>query len=278
MSPTIHFDTRELDAAIAEKLARKPGDLAKIANQAAFNVAARAMRGTKAADGSKVRAYLGAWIGATVVNGRVQSQAANRFGSRHKRASRQLRRVLLIAQAKYFAKHGHGIGKGKSNKRTKRTRQLTAQQTSLFGANGKRKANDYGYSLAARANKRVIGSDYGQAMMRYVGKVFSKNVRSVGYLKAVWVGALRQLAPLARFKGLATGLPYGVKWKTGSAFGNTVAAQPGAAPVAVLSVGASAPRMTAKAQAVVKAGLERAIAEESAEMRRHEREIMEGKQ
>lgn len=255
MTPTIAFDTRALDAAIAEKLARKPGELAAIANQAAFNVAARAMKATRQADGRKVHSYLRAWVNAPVVNGAVKSQPSNRFGSRHKRAARQLRRVTLIAQAIFFKKHGHGIGKGKSQKRRKIL--STAKN--------------------AKPGKVKMGSDYGQAMIRYVGKIFNKNVRSVGYLKAVWVDALRTLAPTARFKGLATGLKYGVRWKTGSAYGKAVAAVPGKSSMAVLNVGATAPRMTVRASAEVKAALVEAIAAEAAEMVRHERAILEGK-
>lgn len=270
--PVITFDTRELDAALADKAARTKRDMAKIANQAAFNVAARAMRGTTPGPGIndvtqakwRVKAYLG------------ERLSSGRFGSRHKRASRQLRRVLLIAQAAFFKKHGHGIGKGKSNKRTKRLRKLTTQQLSAFDSKGKLKRNADGYSMAAKAGKLVMGSDYGEAMTRYVGKIFNKNVRSVGYLKAVWVNVLRAIAPFAPFKKLATGLPYGVKWRTSSAFGAATAARPGENSAAFLDVGATAPRMTSRAQTVVSNALQKAIRDEAEEMRKHEREMLTG--
>lgn len=271
MTAAITFDTGELNAAIADKMARTKRDMAQIVNQAAFNVAARAMRETKQADGRKVHDYL-RLMGGRPKGGRVGG--SNRFGSRHKRGARMLRSVTLIAQSIYFKTHGHGIGLGKSNKRTKRIRQITAQQASLFGKNGKRKVNDYGYSLAAKANKVVVGSDYGEAMQKYAGKIFNRAVRSVGYLKAVWVPVLIALGGLVKFRAFAKGLNYKLRWRTSSAIGAATPAKDGESVAAFLDVGAHAKRMTAGAQAEVSRALQKAIRDEEAEMRRHEQEML----
>tara|TARA_R110000868_G_scaffold376043_1_gene640789 strand:+ start:133 stop:678 length:546 start_codon:yes stop_codon:yes gene_type:complete len=173
-----------------------------------------------------------------------------------------LRSVTLIAQAAFFKAHGFGIGKGKSNRRTKRL--------STGGSATAKGKNDYGYSFARKAGKLVVGSDYGDAMKRYAGKMFNKAVRSVGYLSAVWVPVLQALAPLAKFKGYAKGLTYGVRWKTSSAAGAVVPAQAGNGNVgAVLDVSALAPRMTGGAEAAVRLALQQAIDAEAAEMKRH---------
>lgn len=268
MKPTITIEMREFNAALAARVQSTKKTLPQVVNQAAFNVAARAMRGTKpsamglAPAKWAVQRYMG------LAGGRPQG---GRTGgtSKGKSAARSLRSVTLIAQAAFFKKHGYGIGKGKSNRRTKRIRQNTSQQASAFGRNGKRKANDYGSSLSAKP-KAVMGSDYGDAMKRYAGKVFNKAVRSVGYLSAVWVPVLRALAPLAKFKGYAKGLTYGVRWKTSSAAGAVVPAQAGTGNVgATLDVSALAPRMTGGAEAVVRAALQQAIDAEAAEMKRH---------
>jgi len=276
MKPTVTMDMREFNTALQARVGSTRRTLAEVTNQSAFNVAARAMRGTRAANPQQVRAYLGAAMTDNRGSGGKASadpgdkNKANRFGSRHKKGSRMLRRVVLIAQAAFFKQHGHGLGKGKSNKRTKRIRQNTAQQASLFGRNGKLKRNDYGHSLAAKAGKTVMGSDYGEAMRKYAGKLFNKAVRSVGYLSAMWVPILRELAPVAKFKGLAKGLRYAALWKTSSAVGTTSAAREGLDKVtAVLDVTAGNPRMTPNAQAVVRAALQGAIDAEAAEMQRH---------
>lgn len=275
MKPTVVMDMREFNAALQERVRHSKRTLAEVTNQVAFNVAARAMRSTRSTSPQAVRAYLGAAMTDTRASGGRASadtgdaNKANRFGSRHKRASRMLRRVVLIAQAAYFKKHGHGIGKGKSNKRTKRIRQVTAQQASLFGKHGKLKRNDYGHSLGAKQGRTVMGSDYGEAMRKYAGKLFNKAVRSVGYLSAMWVPILRSLAPVAKFKGLAKGLKYGVLWRTSSAIGRTTPAKDGAAKAeAILDVTAGNPRMTPNAEAVVRAALQAAIDAEAAEMKR----------
>lgn len=250
----VQFDMRELSKAIEEKAARSKRDMAGIVNQAAFNTCARAMRATPQADRQQIRQYLGEWVGAPAVNGRVQSQPSNRFGTRHKRAARQLRRVTLIAQALFYKTHGYGIGKGKSNKRTKRAK----------------------VGPTARAGAVKLGSDYGDAMMRYAGKLFNRAVRSTGYLAAAFVPALRLLAPLVRFKGLATGLPYRVLWQRGSAFGSADAATPGATPEATVTLAIQGRRVNSEAQAKIKQAFDQASADEAAEMRRHEREVLEG--
>lgn len=269
MKPTLKLDMREFNAALAARVQDTRRTLPEVVNQTAFNVAARAMRGTKATNAEQVRRYLGR-MGGVPKGGRAVAADSNRFGSRHKRGARMLRSVTLIAQAAFFKKHGHGIGKGKSNKRTKRIRQNTAKQSSLFGKNGKLKRNDYGYSLAAKAGKTVVGSDYGTAMQRYAGKIFNKAVRSVGYLSAMWVPILRQLGPVAKFKGLAKGLKYAVRWRTSSAIGQTTLAKEGAGNVAaILDVTAGNPRMTPNAEKVVREALQNAVDLEAKEMKRH---------
>lgn len=269
MKPFLKLDMREFSAALAARVQDTRRTLPEVVNQSAFNVAARAMRGTKPANAEKVRAYLGK-MGGVPSGGRAVPAAGNRFGTRHKRGARMLRSVTLIAQAAFFKKHGYGIGKGKGNKRAKRLRQVTAQQASLFGKDGKLKRNDYGYSLAAKQGKTVMGSDYGQAMQRYAGKLFNKAVRSVGYLSAMWVPILKQLAPTAKFKGLAKGLKYAVQWRTSSAIGQTTPAREGAGSVAaILDVTAGNPRMTPNAERVVREALQEAIDAEAKEMKRH---------
>ena len=253
----VQFDMRELSKAIEEKAARSKRDMAGIVNQAAFNTCARAMRATPQADRQKVRQYLGEWVGAPAVNGKVQSQPSNRFGTRHKRAARQLRRVTLIAQALFYKTHGYGIGKGKSNKRTKRPKGISRSYPGKPGA-------------------VKLGSDYGDAMIRYAGKLFNRAVRSTGYLAAAFVPALRLLAPVVRFKGLASGLPYRVLWQRGSAFGSADAATPGATPEATVTLSIEGRRVNSAAQAKIKQAFDQASADEAAEMRRHEREVLEG--
>jgi len=274
MKPTFTFDTRAFNAALTARVARSRRTVVEVVNQSAFNVAARAMRETRASEGQKVRAYLGAPMSDNRSTGggaaAAMNAGGNSFGSRHKRGARQLRRVLLIAQAAFYKKHGYGLGKGKSNKRTKRIRQVTAQRGSLFGANGKRKVTDHGYSQAAKRNKVVMGSDYGEAMKAYVGKIFNKNVRSAGYLRAMWVPVLRALGPLAKFRGLAKGLKYAVLWKTSSAVGTAAPAAQGPDAVrAVLTVGAGAPRMSQGAEIEARRATQAAIDGETKDMVRH---------
>lgn len=261
MKPTVKLDMREFNAALASRVQDTRRKLPELVNQTAFNVSARAMHYTKpntwgspsgvTAQKGRVNLYLRHEIGSTPGAHGTYKPSKQNTG---KRGARRLRRVLLIAQAAFFKKHGYGIGKGKSNKRTKRVSTWKA-------GNGKN---------ATKPGKRIMGSDYGQAMMRYVGKLFNKNVRSVGYLKAVWVPVLRALAPLARFKGYAKGLPYGVLWKTSSAVGAVVPAKEGSGNVAaVLDVSAHAPRLTANAEAEVRRATQRAVDEEAKEMRKH---------
>ena len=175
MNPAIKFDMREFNAALQQRVNASRRTMAEVTNQSAFNVAARAMRGTKQANPQAVRSFLGAAmtdnraIGGGAGADKADANQSNRFGSRHKRASRMLRRVVLIAQAAYFKKHGHGIGKGKSNKRTKRIRQVTASQASLFGKNGN------GVGLRG-GNAEIRGQD-------------SKQADSLGWLPVRHVGS-----------------------------------------------------------------------------------------
>ncbi len=261
MTPTFTVDTRDFDAALRKRMADTRRSLPELVNQTAFNVAARAMRGTKQASGSQVRDYLGKEMGATYAGGGNTGSYTPAKQNAGKRAARRLRRVVLIAQAVFYKKHGYGIGKGKSNKRTKRL--------STGGSATAKGKNDYGHSFARKAGKMVMGSDYGDAMKKYAGKMLNKAVRSVGYLSAMWVPVLRSLAPVAKFKGLAKGLRYGVLWKTSSAFGSVVPAREGASVAAVLDVTAGNPRTSANAQRVVRAALQGAIDAEAVEMRRH---------
>ena len=281
MKPILKLDMREFNTSLAARVQDTKRTLPEMVNQTAFNVAARAMRSTRVASAEKVRRYLGSGMkDVRSKQGTIGAVAQNAFaqqrGGKGQRISKvnSLRRLVLIAQAAFFKKHGHGIGKGKSNKRTKRLRQVTAQQASLFGRNGKlkrsREVNQANYSLAAKTGKMVMGSDYGQAMKKYAGKIFNKAVRSVGYLSALWVPILRQLGPVAKFKGLAKGLKYGVLWRTSSAIGQTTPAKEGTGNVAaVLDVTAGNPRMTPNAEAVVREALQAAMDEEAKEMRRH---------
>lgn len=268
MTPRFTFDTHEFDAALQARVNSTRRSVPEVVHQTAFNVAARSMAATKKTDPNKVRQYLN-FAGGKPKGGRVVASDSNRFGSRHKRGARMLRSVTLIAQAVFFKKHGYGIGRGKSNKRTKRIRQVTDQQSSLFGKDGKRKVNDYGYSLAAKRGKVVVGSDYGEAMQKYAGKLFNRAVRSVGYLSAMWVPVLRALAPLAKFKGLAKGLRYGALWKTSSAVGQVSAMGNGDVAAVVLDVAARNPRMTPAAESQASKAVQLAIDAETVEMRRH---------
>lgn len=255
MKPTLKLDMREFNAALSARVAATRRTLPEVVNQTAFNVAARAMHYTKpntwgspnavTAERGKVNLYLRHEMGSTP--GAHGTYTPSK-GNKGKRGARRLRRVLLIAQAAFFKKHGYGIGKGKSQKRTKR---LSTWKS-------------------AKPGKKIMGGDYGQAMMRYVGKLFNKNVRSVGYLKAIWVPVLRALAPFAKFKGYAKGLPYGVRWKTSSAIGAVAVAKEGTGNVAaVLDVSAHAPRMNAGAEAEVRRATQQALTDEAQEMRRH---------
>lgn len=247
MTPTFKCDLTGLNQAMLTRQLTTGKEMAEIVNQTAFNVAARAFHYTKPNtwnDASaitkekwRVQKYLGAMVG-----------GGNRFGSRHKRAARQLRKVTLIAQAIFYKTHGYGIGKGKSNKRTMRPK----------------------WGKKAKPGAMKMGSDYGDAMIRYTGKIFAKNVRSVGYLKAIWVPVLETLAPLVKFRGyLKGGALRGLRWKTSSAWGGARPAVPNTVAEAVLMAGATAPRMTANSQSVLQQALQKAVDDEAADMQAH---------
>lgn len=280
MDPTFNVKLAGLDKAIEETMLVTRKTLVEQINQTTFNVAARGMHATPIESSGKIRTYLGAFmadtrgkggsIGAVAQNDRFQQYA----GGGRKKAAASLRRVTLIAQKVFFKTHGYGIGKGKSNKRTKRTRQVTAQQASRIGKDGKLKKNDYGYSLAAKPGKTVVGSDYGEAMIKYVGKMFNRAVRSPGYLAAVFVPALRLLGPLVKFKGLASGLPYRVLWAQGSAHGTATAASDGSLRARITGL-LSARRMTDKSQQILDTATQQAMADEERELRRHTEEQLQ---
>jgi hypothetical protein len=193
MTPTFKVELAGLNKAVENAMLVTKKTLAEQINQTAFNVAARGFHYTKPNTWDdanaifKQRNKISGYLKQQMSDARRQGAGAvvetsgngNRFGSRHKRASRQLRRMTLIAQAAFYKAHGYGIGKGKSNKRTKR---LSTHKN-------------------AKAGKTITASDYGQAMTAYTGMMLRRNLSNVGYLKTIWMGAIDRLAPFVKFKG-----------------------------------------------------------------------------
>ena len=120
MTPTFKVELAGLDKAVENAMLVTRKTLAEQINQTAFNVAARGFHYTKPNtwDGAnailKQRNRISNYLKQQMSDARRQGAGAvvetsgkgNRFGSRHKRASRQLRRMTLIAQAAFHKAHG----------------------------------------------------------------------------------------------------------------------------------------------------------------------------
>ncbi|NBV22250.1 MAG: hypothetical protein EBS05_10085 [Proteobacteria bacterium] len=252
MDATFNVKLAGMDKAVEEAMLVTKKTVAEQINQTTFNVAARGFHYTTpntwndssaiARQRWKVQSYLKEPAG---------PEGANRFGSRHKRGSRMLRRVTLIAQALFYRKHGYGIGKGKSNKRTRRASTVKG----------------------AKPGKMVYASDYGQAMTAYAGTMLRRNSANVGYLKTVWMAGIDALAPLVKFKGYLknfSGLA-GLRRQLGSSSGSATPASDGSLRARVSGL-LSSRKLTDKSQQIIDAAARQAMADEEKELRRHTEE------
>lgn len=268
MTPTFRVELSGLNKAIEEVMLVTNKTLAEQVNQTAFNVAVRGFHYTSpntwsdpsaiARERWKVQGYLKQQMSDDRAGSGGAIAAAggkgNRFGSRHKRGARQLRRMTLIAQAMFYRKHGFGIGKGKSNRRTQRASTVKG----------------------AKPGKMVYASDYGQAMMAYVGTMLRRNVSNVGYLKTVWMQAIDRLVPLVKFKGYLknfSGLA-GLRRQFGSSYGGAQVATDNS-PRAIVTGLLTAKKLTPASERIVNAAARQALVDEEKELQRHTEEQLE---